>query len=78
MGSGTPGPGAAPACPPGAQPKKPGPWRSFLSDVAVWPQPSPPSAALAMLVSPRCCSEELLARAGAHPKLGVAALVAME
>ncbi|KAM9620069.1 cortexin-1 isoform 2-T2 [Morphnus guianensis] len=60
------------------QPKKAGPWRSFLSDVAVWTQPAPPSAAIAMLVSPCSCSEELLAWAGANPELGVASPVAME
>ncbi|XP_074421796.1 cortexin-1 isoform X1 [Larus michahellis] len=60
------------------QPKRAGPWRPFRSDVAVWTQPSPPPAAVAMLVSPRSCSEELSARAGVNPELGVAALVAME
>ncbi|KAM6369393.1 cortexin-1 isoform 1-T1 [Pluvialis apricaria] len=60
------------------KPKKAGPWRPFLSDVAVWTQPSPPSAARAMLVTPCSCSEELSAWAGANPQLGVAALVAME
>ncbi|XP_054037901.1 cortexin-1 isoform X2 [Rissa tridactyla] len=60
------------------KPKRAGPWRPFRSDVAVWTQPSPPPAAVAMLASPRSCSEELSARAGVNPELGVAALVAME
>ncbi|XP_053906376.1 cortexin-1 isoform X1 [Cuculus canorus] len=60
------------------QPKKAGSWRPFLSDVAVWTQPSPPSAAVAMLTSPWSCSEEVLAWAGANPQLGVAAPVPME
>ncbi|XP_030365620.1 leucine-rich repeat extensin-like protein 3 [Strigops habroptila] len=62
----------------GAQPKKAGPWRSSLTDVAVRTQPSPPPAAIAMLVSPCSCSEELLAWSGVNPQLGVAAPVAME
>ncbi|XP_027561897.1 uncharacterized protein LOC113978842 isoform X1 [Neopelma chrysocephalum] len=49
------------------EPRKAGPWRPSLSDVAAGTRPPPAPAAVAMLVSPRSCSEELWALAGALP-----------